>query len=207
MPLSNPFFHRGPVRDRAFFFGREHEMGQMLSLLGNGQSVSLVGQRRIGKTSLLFQITNPEVFAPCGLKPDEHLFVYVDCGGLGGLDQPGLYRVLLEETGEALADKGQSRGQLEALDDGRPMTYRAFDLIRRRAEGYDYLSSAFHASVESQPVAGLLQAGPVAIDQVQRQAFLHSQPLSLTSTQYVLLVHLVERAGGMITTEELKQAV
>src|SRR6185503_10123771 len=110
MSFPNPFFHRGPVRDRAYFFGREYETSQVLSLLGNGQSISLVGQRRIGKTSLFFHLTNPEVFTRHGLNPSEHLFVYIDCGGLSSLDQPGLYRVLLEELGDALADRNLSPG-------------------------------------------------------------------------------------------------
>lgn len=403
MSLLNPFFHRGPIRDRAYFFGREHETAQALSLLGNGQSISLVGQRRIGKTSLLFHLAAPEVFARHGLSPDEHLFVYVDCGGLGSLDQAGLYRVFLEEIGDALADSGSSAGQPGALDDARPLTYRAFEralrrltrqgwkpiilldefemmsrnprldpdffsglralagrypiayvtaskrplleltyadasvlsspffnifasirlglfsedesrdllvglaargqltftslttdtildlagphplflqiagfhafelrqaggapltdddypelrrrfrasveehfdyywrnltaleqrvlvtlpasqdsqpdvirrleqgcLILRRGEGYDYLSSAFRAFVQSQPVSGLLQAGPVAIDEDRRQVLLHGRLLSLTPTQYDLLVYLVERAGQVLTDEELEQAV
>ncbi|MFQ5856962.1 MAG: winged helix-turn-helix domain-containing protein [Anaerolineae bacterium] len=403
MSLPNPFFHRGPIRDRAYFFGREHETAQALSLLGNGQSISLVGQRRIGKTSLLFHLADPEVFTQHGLSPDEHLFVYFDCGGLGSLDQADLYRVLLEEIADALADSGSSVGQPEPLDDARPLTYRAFEralrrltrqgwkpiilldefermshnpnldpdffsglralaarypiayvtaskrplleltyadasvlsspffnifasirlglfsegesrdllsslvataqatftpstidfilklagphplflqiagfhafelrqargapmagddypelrrrfrsptdehfhyywrnltaveqcvlailpasqssqpdiirrleqgcLILRRGEGYHYLSPAFSEFVQSQPVAGLLQAGPVAIDESRRQALLHGRLLSLTPTQYDLLVYLVERAGQVLTDEELEQAV
>jgi len=403
MPSSNPFFHRGPIRDRAYFFGREHEVSQALSLLGNGQSISLIGQRRIGKTSLLFHIADPEVFTRHGLRPDKHLFVYVDCGGMGGLDQPGLYRVLLEEIGDALADKGQTPDQLGMLDESRPMTYRGFEralrglvregwkpilvldefdlmahnphldpdffsglralaakysiayvtaskrplldltyadastlsspffnifasvrqglfsedvarnlltglasrgeltfapstidslldlagphplflqiagfhafelgqaadstlsdadlpelrtrfcasveehfhyywrnltleeqhtlftlavsrnsqpdvirhleqecLILRRAEGYDYLSSAFREFVGSQPVSGLLQAGPVAIDENRHRALLYGQSLELTPTQYTLMVHLIKEAGQVITPEELERAV
>ena len=104
MAEPNPFFHRGPIRDPTYFFGREHEAGQALSLLGNSQSISLVGQRRIGKTSFLFHISDPEVLSQHSLSLDEHLFVYVDCGGLGGLDQPNLYRVLLEEVGDEDGD-------------------------------------------------------------------------------------------------------
>ena len=94
MPFPNPFFHRGPIRDRAYFFGRERETGQALSLLGNSQSISLIGQRRIGKTSLLFHLADSPVFTRYGLSSTEHLFIYIDCGGLANLDQPSLYRLL-----------------------------------------------------------------------------------------------------------------
>ena len=33
---SNPFFHRGPVRDPAYFFGREHETSFVADLLRQG---------------------------------------------------------------------------------------------------------------------------------------------------------------------------
>jgi len=401
--MSNPFFHRGPIRDPAYFYGRQHELGQVMSLLGTAQSVSLVAQRRIGKTSFLFHLAHPQVFSRYGLDPDEHLFVYVDCGGLGGLDQSGLYRVLLEEIGDALAEGNHSPAQLEALDSAQPITYRAFErslrglvragwkliflvdefermshnphldpdffsglralaarypvayvvaskhplleltyadastlsspffnifasvrlglfseaeardllsglaghggasftpatlefildlagphplflqiagfhafelgqasqtplaqadypelqrrflaaaeehfvyywrsltpseqrflatlptaqserpdlarrleqacLILRHAGGYDYLSSAWRAFVEAQPLSGLLQAGPLTIDEGQRQAWLHGQPLSLTSTQYTLLVHMAEHAGQVVAGEDLEKAV
>jgi hypothetical protein len=408
--MSNPFFHRGPIRDPAYFYGRRHELGQVMSLLGAAQSVSLVAQRRIGKTSFLFHIAQPQVCSGYGLDPDQHLFVYVDCGGLGGLDQPGIYRVLLEEIGDVLLDRGLPAGQLETLDDAQPITYRAFErtlrglarvgwkliflldefermsrnphldpdffsglralaaryplayvvaskqplleltyadastlsspffnifasvrlglfseaeardllsglaghggtsftpattdfildlagphplfvqiagfhafelgqagaapltqadylelrrrflasaeehyvyywrsltpseqhvlatlpalqaerldparrdyrvmhrleqacLIVPRAGGYDYLSSAWRAFVEAQPLSGLLQAGPLSIDAGQRQAWLHGQPLTLTSTQYTLMVHLAEHAGQVVAGEDLEKAV
>jgi len=403
VPGPNPFFHRGPIRDHAYFAGREHQVSQALSLLGNRQSISLVGQRRIGKTSFLFHIADPEVFTQHGLRRDQHLFVYVDCGGLSNLDQPGIYQVLLEEVGDALSDIDPDLSRLAALDEGQSMTYRAFErvlrglmragwrpiilldefdlmahnphldpdffsglralaakysiayvtaskrplldltyadastlsspffnifasvrlglfseevsckllvelasnggvsfrgptvdflldlagphplflqiagfhafelqqakasalgdaeypelrdrfcasvedhlgyywrnlspaeqrvlntlpaaqdsypditrhleqecLILRRGEGYYYLSSAFRDFVQTQPIPGLLQAGPVAIDESQHQTLLQGQPLSLTSSQYVLLVHLVKQAGQVLSAEELEEAV
>jgi DNA-binding response OmpR family regulator len=54
---------------------------------------------------------------------------------------------------------------------------------------------------------GLLQAGPLTIDQGQRQAMLHGQPLSLSATLYTLLVHLVEHAGQVVAADDLEKAV
>lgn len=130
MSLLNPFFHRGPVREAAYFFGRERETRQMLSLLGNGQSVSLVGQRRIGKTSLLFYLSTPEVYQQHGLNPLQSLFVYIDCGGLSNLNPPDLYRVFLEEIGDALPEQAQAR-QLEIPNNSQPITYRRFERALR----------------------------------------------------------------------------
>jgi hypothetical protein len=130
MAVQNPFFHRGPIRNSAYFFGREQETSQILSLLGNGQSVSLVGQRRIGKTSLLFHLSDRNIFAPAGLDPNEHLFVYIDCGGLSNLDQPALYRVFLEEIDDALRERNKA-DRLEILNDAQPISYRLFERTLR----------------------------------------------------------------------------
>lgn len=52
----NPFTHRGMIQEEAAFVGRSREMGNILNRLRNGSSVSIVGERRIGKSSLLYQL-------------------------------------------------------------------------------------------------------------------------------------------------------
>ena len=94
---SNPFFHRGPIRQREYFCGRADDIGQSLSLLRNGQNVSLVGQRRIGKTSLLFHIADPVVFEAHGLHRGEHLFIYLDGAELGHLSPDEVLGLLLDQ--------------------------------------------------------------------------------------------------------------
>jgi hypothetical protein len=84
MSMTNPFFHRGAIRQAKDFHGRTSESREILGLLRNGQSVSLIGARRIGKSSLLIQLCRPEVRAEIGLDPARALFVIVDCQELGG---------------------------------------------------------------------------------------------------------------------------
>ncbi len=92
MPADiNPFFHRGPVREPAYFFGRAREIEYATDLLRQGQSLAVSGPRRIGKTSLLFHLAQPEVAAAHGLGPDAARWVYLDGGMLDGLDEDWLY--------------------------------------------------------------------------------------------------------------------
>jgi hypothetical protein len=94
---ENPYFHRGPIRDSKFFFGRTAETQEVLSCVSRKQSVSVVGPRRIGKTSLLFHLADPRVKAAHGLG-DEYAFVYVDCQALSGcLTESDVYCKLLED--------------------------------------------------------------------------------------------------------------
>ncbi len=132
MSIDNPFFHRGAIRKAEFFHGRDAEIEQILGLLRNGQSVSLIGPRRIGKSSLLIQLYHPEVLEPLQLGPQKALFVLLDCQELGGSPPEEVYEMLhlglldaAEEAGIALKPNGQ------------PGTYRALDRALHQIAGQD----------------------------------------------------------------------
>ena len=78
MSMDNPFYHRGAIRRQHDFHNREAEISQILGLLRNGQSVSLIGPRRIGKSSLLMHLCRPEVRAPFNLQPPKAVFVLLE---------------------------------------------------------------------------------------------------------------------------------
>lgn len=91
MSNGNPFFHRGAIRKADQFYGRTAETAEVLNLLRNGQSVSIIGPRRIGKSSLLMHLTREETRKPVGLDAPNALFVAVDCQELGGSPPEDVY--------------------------------------------------------------------------------------------------------------------
>jgi len=128
--FENPFFHRGPIRDSAYFYNRKREVKQVLEMLGKGQSVSIIGPRKIGKTSLLFHVSRPEVMQQCGLDPARHLVVYFNCEGSGSLKPEEFYTLVLEEVAGRAAQYGYSLDSPE-----RPVSYLEFKRILRKAFG------------------------------------------------------------------------
>jgi hypothetical protein len=80
--MNNPYISRGPVRTPDMFFGRTRELNEIAVFLSGDQSVSIVGPRKIGKTSLLFHLMRPSVWPELNLA-DDNLFVYLDCQVLG----------------------------------------------------------------------------------------------------------------------------
>jgi hypothetical protein len=80
--MDNPYIFRGPVHDPEMFFGRTHELNEIAAFVRGNQSVSIVGPRKIGKTSLLFHLMRPETWPGLRLGTD-NLFVYLDCEVLG----------------------------------------------------------------------------------------------------------------------------
>ena len=62
---QNPF-SLDPVESSEHFFGRERVTRQVLGLLDKRQNVSIVGGDKIGKTSFLYHVADPEVRAHHG---------------------------------------------------------------------------------------------------------------------------------------------
>ncbi|MCA9960909.1 MAG: winged helix-turn-helix domain-containing protein [Chloroflexota bacterium] len=124
MSIDNPFFHRGAIRRPEDFYNRESEIAQILGLLHNGQSVSLIGPRRIGKSSLLIHLTRAEVREQMQLHPPHALFVLVDCQELGGAPPEEVYEALLTSLLDAAED-----ASIAVNDVKQPGTYRALDRV------------------------------------------------------------------------------
>ncbi len=124
MSIDNPFFHRGAIRRSSFFHGRHGEVEQILGLLRNGQSVSLIGPRRIGKSSILLHLCRPTVREQYGLQPPKALFVMLDCQELGGSPPEEVYEALLMGLVDAASDAGLILEPAQL-----PGTYRALDRV------------------------------------------------------------------------------
>ena len=108
---SNPFTYGNPISDPRRFFGRAREVEQIFGRLRNEEfeSSSVVGDRRIGKTSLLNYLADPGVRAAHGLGPEHYNFVYVDLQMLDEAMGPEqLWRRLLVLMRRHCADDGIS---------------------------------------------------------------------------------------------------
>ena len=127
--VENPFFHRGPIKQSEYFYGRVQETARSLQLLKNGQSISVVGPRKIGKTSWLLHLADPKVCKEYGLESEQYLFVYINCETLGGLGRLDIYRVMLEE----LAISGAC-SELEGRD-WKNLQFHQFNKIIRELTG------------------------------------------------------------------------
>lgn len=73
-PGKNPYHAGRIVTEKAMFFGREEERQQVRVRLQNNGSVSIVGMRRIGTSSLLYYLSHHEELAETG----QRLFAYLN---------------------------------------------------------------------------------------------------------------------------------
>jgi len=127
---ENPFFYPGPIRDPVYFYNRQKETKQILERLSKGQSISMIGPRKIGKTSLLFHICRPEVAQQRGLDPARHLIVYFNCEGLESIKLNEFYTLVLEEIARRAAYQGDHLYSPE-----RPISFLEFEgALRKMSE-------------------------------------------------------------------------
>lgn len=123
----NPFTFGNPIKDPARFHGREAEIRQITNRLLSSahESTSIIGERRIGKTSLLYHLSHPEVGARLGLTPDKFCMVYVDFQGLTDITPTRFWQRVLKKMSRSICDESL-KPAIEALS-GRE-TFDLFDL-------------------------------------------------------------------------------
>ncbi len=141
------------------FFGRRKEVSRVLSRIGGQrpQSVSIVGERRIGKSSLLFHLTCPDVRKRYLPQDDDLLVVFFDLQQLHDLP-PEQFLLLLSDrirkTAEGLSPGTTTGGyaefqavleQLAANGKRLVLLFDEFDAITSnplfRKEFYSFLRS------------------------------------------------------------------
>jgi len=91
--LPNPFTQQTMIRDAEQFVGRRAELDQISNLLKKMQGISLVGERRIGKSSLLYHI----FLTGQSRLGEEMVFAYTDFPGVK--DEKSFYQCLCEQLG------------------------------------------------------------------------------------------------------------
>lgn len=124
MSPDNPFYHRGAIRRAGEFHGREAELSQIYELCRNGQSISIIGPRRIGKSSLLLQLCRPSTRSRFSQASRDTLFALVDCQELGGSPPEEVYEAFMT----SILDNSQS-SSLELEPTQRSGTYRSLDRL------------------------------------------------------------------------------
>ncbi|HJT56117.1 MAG TPA: hypothetical protein VJ761_06470 [Ktedonobacteraceae bacterium] len=75
---SNPYFNLAMIRNVEMFFGRNKLLRQFYAALANHQSVSILGKRRIGKSSFLWCASLPEMQINFPFELSHHIFIFLD---------------------------------------------------------------------------------------------------------------------------------
>ncbi len=124
--LRNPFFNRHRITDPAYFFGRQRELERLYSAIATHQCLSLVGERKLGKSSLLSRLSHAPTLQSFGLDPALYVFVYFDLESMASARRDDFWMELLDTIASQLppGDMAQAlRKQIDG-DEVRFMTVR-----------------------------------------------------------------------------------
>jgi tRNA A-37 threonylcarbamoyl transferase component Bud32 len=104
---TNPYFNRVAIQDPRQFFGRKREIAKIFSRIGASrpQSIAVVGDRRVGKSSLLSQIYNPSVRDQFLDKPELTAFLFIDLQQRRHISLDEFFHDLFAQMGEALGSE------------------------------------------------------------------------------------------------------
>jgi predicted HTH domain antitoxin len=168
--LSNPFIpSNGVIDDNKLFFGRTKEIKRIFEILNSGSSVAIIGERQIGKSSLLKEISRQAQTQL--LQPREP--IYLNLQDIH--DDDDFYQFLCDSVGidfckgYRLSRNLQNHRLLLILDELEKMTWEGFtNNIRGQLRG---LAEGSNAPLR------LVVAGCTSLDQI----FPDSQDIGMTS--------------------------
>ena len=137
---TNPFFNRQRIMDPAFFYGRVSHIEALYSAVVTHQCRSLVGERKLGKSSLLTHIGQPETMHCYKLDSDRLLMLYFDLESMASASPTDFWLEVLDRLSARLPF---SAGDLQvaiqrAADYGEVRFMNVRRLLRRvRDAGFD----------------------------------------------------------------------
>ncbi|HSH04444.1 MAG TPA: protein kinase [Anaerolineae bacterium] len=132
---ANPFFNRQRVTDAAYFYGRQTETEALYSAIATRQCRSVVGERKLGKSSLLTHVMRGETVQLYGLKPEDYLFVYIDLEGMANITYEEFWEELCDRIEMALpAEQTRLREMAADLVDGGEVRFTQIRRLLRRVD-------------------------------------------------------------------------
>lgn len=93
----NPFYYGGIIKESRLFVGRKREVTEICEAIATSASVSIVGERRVGKSSLLKYLADPSLEQKNGLDSSRYVFSYFDFLGYPSITPTELWQRLLAE--------------------------------------------------------------------------------------------------------------
>lgn len=121
---QNPFEYGTPITTPRQFFGRRSEIARIQDSIRQMRSISVVGERRVGKSSLLNLIARPEIVEE--YEDNENvIFCFVDLQGFEEITQDVFWQWILKELAQKLP-------KVLAAEVTRIVEHKSFDTMSLR---------------------------------------------------------------------------
>jgi serine/threonine-protein kinase len=169
----NPYLNRVMIREVAEFFGRRREVAKIFARIGASrpQSVAIVGERRIGKSSLLNHLYHPEIRRQHLENADAYTFVLVDLQEQREIGIQAFFETVFHGIERALARPGPAdvpatyegarQAFLQLQDEGRKLIllFDEFDAITKNPNFPEEFFSFLRAVANKYDIAYVTTSG------------------------------------------------
>jgi tRNA A-37 threonylcarbamoyl transferase component Bud32 len=131
--VRNPFFSRQRITEPDCFYGREREIESLYSAIITHQCRSIVGERKLGKSSLLTAVAQPAIMERYGVEPARTLFLYIDLEGMASARREDFWIELLDRISLVLPpEAGGLRERAERMLDAAELRFTTVRRLLRR---------------------------------------------------------------------------
>ena len=101
----NPFWNMGPIEDPCYFVNRDRELRRLLQYVSNQMSCSIVGSRKIGKSSLVRQAIRLATSSDSdSVDSKKCAWVYLNFGQMLSVTKLSFWKQLLRSLAVALTE-------------------------------------------------------------------------------------------------------
>ena len=129
--MRNPFYHRQGIVDARHFYGRGALVRSLFEMIDSGQSCAVVGERRIGKSSLLAHLADSRIQSAHQLDPQKTLSAVLDFLALHTCSPSELWLEIVESL-EPSAESGEAQKILELTAEHSDLTFNTFRRALRK---------------------------------------------------------------------------
>jgi hypothetical protein len=133
----NPFTNRKMIRDRIRFYGRGEELRQAIDHIVSSECCSLVGEPKIGKSSLLWFLRDEHTVCEMGIDPQNYVMVYFDFQLDPGITQLMLWQTLLAELVGTVTDDALCE-EIQRLRRQTSIRFTALRSVLKKVTGEGY---------------------------------------------------------------------
>jgi len=100
---ATPFIYGGPVSPEKFI-GRTSEVDRVFDQLSSSArgSIAIIGERRIGKTSLMHYVAAADVIKRWNLDEEASIFIFQDCGAIAPFTITRFWQTILRRLNRVL---------------------------------------------------------------------------------------------------------
>jgi hypothetical protein len=102
---KNPFRYEEPAKDPENFFGRKEEISSIYHKLSTYNSLCLVGERKVGKTSLFLHLIHPQTLAEYEISSENILTPYLDISACSLYESSDVFYKFLDCISEMTVGK------------------------------------------------------------------------------------------------------